>query len=117
MWLLLFAFVINTHAASRDVWPASAYTSARALVAQLTLDEKVQLASGNNAPYSACHFSRKECSYVGAIAGIPRLGVSSVKIVLSTQMYLAITRDRKTTFHTRPTDETLKNNFIFLFRQ
>ena len=76
MWLLLFAFVINTHAASRDVWPASAYTSARALVAQLTLDEKVQLASGNNAPYSACHFSRKECSYVGAIAGIPRLGVS-----------------------------------------
>jgi beta-glucosidase len=66
------------HCASRDAWPASAYTSARALLSQLTLAEKVQLASGNNAPYSDCHFSRKECSYVGVIAGIPRLGISPI---------------------------------------
>ena len=80
--LLLVAFLwgglSGVHGASRDAWPASAYTSARALLQQLTLDEKVQLTSGNNAPYKTCHFTRKECSYVGVIAGIPRLGISPI---------------------------------------
>jgi len=66
------------HAASRDVWPPAAYAQAKALVASLTLEEKLQLVSGMNAPYNDCHFSRKECSYVGLVAGIPRVGLGPI---------------------------------------
>ena len=65
-------------AASRDVWPPAAYARAAATVASLTTAEKVQLVSGQNAAYADCHFSRKECSYVGYIEPIPRVGLGPV---------------------------------------
>lgn len=76
--LSIASLVCAVHAGSRAVWPPSAYAKANATLAQLTTAEKVQLASGNNLPYASCHFSRKECSYVGFIEGIPRLGLSPI---------------------------------------
>jgi hypothetical protein len=76
--LLLLSFLTGSHAGSRNIWPASAYAQANATLSQLTTAEKVSLASGNNLAYASCHFSRKECSYVGFIEGIPRLGLSPI---------------------------------------
>lgn len=82
--LVLLLFTSSTPSAvlgaSRDVWPASAYVNARAAVAELTVAEKVSLASGNNLAYAnqtACN-GAKWCSYVGWIQGIPRLGISDI---------------------------------------
>ena len=66
------------HAASRDVWPASAYAQAADTLAQLTTAEKVALCSGNNLAYATCGFRNRSCSYVGFIAGIPRLNLSPI---------------------------------------
>lgn len=76
--LALLAGALGAHAASRDVWPISAYAQANATLAQLTTAEKVQLASGNNLAYATCGFKNRSCSYVGYIAGIPRLGLSPI---------------------------------------
>ena len=73
--LLLFVAV---HAASRGAWPPSAYTQANATLSLLSTEEKVQLVSGQNLAYKTCNFQRKECSYVGFIEGIPRVGLGPV---------------------------------------
>ena len=62
--------------ASRDIWPPAAYAQANATLAQLTTEEKIGLCSGNNLAYATCGFRNRSCSYVGYIAGIPRLNLS-----------------------------------------
>ena len=78
MFIFLPLFFVCVFSGSRDVWPASAYSQANATLFLLTTEEKISLVSGNNAPYSSCHFTRKECSYVGYISGVPRLGLGPV---------------------------------------
>jgi len=77
-FITFVSFFSAARAGSRDVWPKSAYTQADATLNTLTTEEKIGLVSGNNEPYATCNFQRKECSYVGVIAGIPRLGISPV---------------------------------------
>jgi len=73
--LCALALLTGVRAGSSAAWPPSAYAQASATLAQLTTAEKVQLVSGNNKAYATCGFRTKNCSYVGYIAGIPRLGL------------------------------------------
>lgn len=63
---------------SAAVWPASAYSRATATVAQLSLEEKLGLVSGENKGYANCSSGAKSCSYVGWNPGVPRLQISDI---------------------------------------
>lgn len=54
----------QAQAKGTGIW-ASAYAAARDLVAQMTLDEKVNITIGVNNPHNACH---------GNTGSVPRLG-------------------------------------------
>lgn len=67
---------VFAYGGSRSVWPPSAYVSANATLAQLSLQEKIGLVSGMNGNYQKC--ADKTCAYVGWIAGVPRLDISDI---------------------------------------
>ena len=75
LWPLLL-LLLPAFAVSASAWPASAYTAALELLAQLSDAEKAQLASGQNRAYGTC--PDKSCAYVGWVPGIARLGLSSL---------------------------------------
>ena len=69
-WTLILALLPTLQ--GRSPWPEAPRARARELVAQLTLDEKVALVSGQNAGYGS---ASAVSAYVGFTVGIPRLGV------------------------------------------
>ena len=68
----LLALALLAPARCGSPWPAAPRARARALLAQLTLDEKVALLSGMNAGYGT---AQAVSPYVGWTAGVPRLGI------------------------------------------
>ena len=72
---LLLALALLSAARSGSPWPEAPRARARALLAQLTLDEKVSLLSGMNAGYGT---PAAVSPYVGWTAGVPRLGIPAL---------------------------------------
>ena len=72
---LLAAFIFAPPALAGSPWPAAPRARARALVPQLTLDEKVALVSGQNANYGK---PGAVSPYVGFTLGVPRLGIPAL---------------------------------------
>lgn len=58
----------GAHAKSSDVWPPSAYAAARAMLAKMTLQDKLQMAAGTGKTYP----------YVGIVPGNSRQGIPSM---------------------------------------